>query len=157
MYTIGQIYQMLDCSNSIDTQEKGRQEARKITDLSLLITPPASPFVWEQCANIISEKTDDELLPYLIPVLKWLYDLNWPGAIIILNRLKKFSGKKLKKSFIDSVVSAINSRDEEGMLWLDYLSDLLDNEGLKKELPKEILNILEKHYKHWGFWRNSCS
>lgn len=155
MERMNQIYQMLDYKNSIDIQEKGKQQARKITDLSLLITPPSSPSVWEQCAIILSEKTDDELVPYLTSILQWLYDLNWPGALTILNRLKKFSGKQLKKSFIDSVVRAINSHDEEeGMMWLDYLSELLDNKELKKELPEEILNILEKHYNHWGYWRN---
>ncbi len=154
MERMNQIYQMLDYKNSIDIQEKGKQLARKITDLSLLITPPASPSVWEQCAIILSEKSDDELVPYLTSILQWLYDLNWPGALTILNRLKKFSGKQLKKSFIDSVVRAINSHDEEGMMWLDYLSELLDNKELKEELPEEILNILEKHYNHWGYWRN---
>lgn len=154
MERMNQIYQMLDYKNSIDIQEKGKQLARKITDLSLLITPPASPSVWEQCAIILSEKSDDELVPYLTSILQWLYDLNWPGALTILNRLKKFSGKQLKKSFIDSVVRAINSHDEEDMMWLDYLSELLDNKELKKELPEEILNILEKHYNHWGYWRN---
>lgn len=154
MERMNQIYQMLDYKNSIDIQEKGKQLARKITDLSLLITPPASPSVWEQCAIILSEKTDDELVPYLTSILQWLYDLNWPGALTILNRLKKFSGKQLKKSFIDSVARAINSHDDEGMMWLDYLSELLDNKELKKELPEEILNILEKHYNHWGYWRN---
>ena len=155
MDRVNQIYQMLDYKNSIDIQEKGKQLARKITDLSLLITPPASPSVWEQCAIILSEKSDDELVPYLTSILQWLYDLNWPGALTILNRLKKFSGKQLKKSFIDSVVRAINSHDEEeGMMWLDYLSELLDNKELKKELPEEILNILEKHYNHWVYWRS---
>ena len=154
MERMNQIYQMLDYKNSIDIQEKGKQLARKITDLSLLITPPASPSVWEQCAIILSEKTDDELVPYLTSILQWLYDLNWPGALTILNRLKNFSGKQLKKSFIDSVVRAINSHDEEGMMWLDYLSELLDNKELKEELPEEILNMLEKHYNHWGYWRN---
>ncbi len=153
MERMNQIYQMLDYKNSIDIQEKGKQLARKITDLSLLITPPASPSVWEQCAIILSEKTDDELVPYLTSILQWLYDLNWPGALTILNRLKNFSGKQLKKSFIDSVVRAINSH-EEGMMWLDYLSELLDNKELKEELPEEILNMLEKHYNHWGYWRN---
>ena len=154
MERMNQIYQMLDYKNSIDIQEKGKQLARKITDLSLLITPPASPSVWEQCAIILSEKTDDELVPYLTSILQWLYDLNWPGALTILNRLKNFSGKQLKKSFIDSVVRAINSHDEEGMMWLDYLSELLDNKELKEELPEEILNMLEKHYNNWGYWRS---
>lgn len=154
MERMNQIYQMLDYKNSSDIQEKGKQLARKITDLSLLITPPASPSVWEQCAIILSEKTDDELVPYLTSILQWLYDLNWPGALTILNRLKNFSGKQLKKSFIDSVDRAINSHDDEGMMWLDYLSELLDNKELKEELPEEILNILEKHYNHWGYWRS---
>ena len=52
MERMNQIYQMLDYKNSIDIQEKGKQQARKITDLSFLITPPASPSVWEQLSLI---------------------------------------------------------------------------------------------------------
>jgi hypothetical protein len=47
---------------------------------------------------------------------------------------------------------ARNLNNEEGLMWLDYLSELLDNKELKVELPKPIIEELQKHYKNWGFW-----
>ena len=49
---------------------------------------------------------------------------------------------------------ANNLNNEEGLMWLDYLSELLDNEELKAILPKPTIEKLKKHYKNWGFWRN---
>ena len=63
------------------------------------------------------------------------------------------SGKKLKRPFIDRFTYASHLNNEEGLMWLDYLSELLDNEELKAELPKPIIEKLQKHYKNWGFWR----
>ena len=119
-----------------------------------MILPPAVPSVWECCAQVLSEKTDTVLEPYLDSILKWLQDLNWPGALIILDRLKTFSGGKLKKPFIDCFNYAKNLNNEEGMRYLDYLSELLENEDLKAELPDSIIETLKKHYKNWGFWYN---
>ena len=87
-------------------------------------------------------------------LLKWLQDLNWPGALLILDRLKIFSGKKLSIPFINCFISAVNLNDIEGLMWLDYLSELLDNKQLRAELPEEIINKLQEHYKNWGFWYN---
>ncbi len=61
-------------------------------------------------------------------------------------------GEQLKAPFIESFISASQLKDEEGLRWLDYLSELLDNAELKEELPKSIVERLDKHYKNWGFW-----
>ena len=151
MPDINKIYKMLNWKNSFEVQSEGIKLAREINDLSLLVQPPADSSVWEHCANILCEKTDDELEPYLDGLLEWLQDLNWPGALIILDRLKVFNGKKLKKPYIERVTYASNLNSEEGQMWLDYLSELLDNEELKAELPKPILEKVQKHYKNWGF------
>ena len=49
--------------------------------------------VWENCARALYEISDERLEKHLPSLLEWLEDLNWPGALIILERLKKFSGK----------------------------------------------------------------
>ena len=152
MNDINNIYKMLNWENPPEVLAEGIKQAHKINDLALLIQPPAAPSVWEYCAKILYEKSDNELEPHLDDLLKWLQDLNWPGALIILDRLKIFSGKKLKKPFIDSYTYAINLNNEEGLMWLDYLSELLDNEQLRAELPKEITNKLQEHYHNWGGW-----
>ena len=152
MNDIENIYKMLNWENTDETRTEGFRLAKKIEDLSLLILPPAAPSVWECCAQVLCEKTDIVLEPYLDSLLEWLQDLNWPGALIILDRLKIFSGKKLKRPFIDRFNYARNLNNEEGLMWLDNLSELLDNEELKAEMPKEILEKLQEHYHNWAFW-----
>ena len=146
------IYKMLDWENSIEVRLEGMNLAREIDDLSLLIIPLAAPSVIECCAQILCEKSDLVLAPYLDKLLEWLQDLNWPGALLILDRLKIFYGKELKKTFMDCVINADSMNNPEGLRWMDSLSELLDNEQLREELPKEIIVKLQKHYKNWGFW-----
>lgn len=89
---------------------------------------------------------------YLPLLLEWLQDYNWPRVLIIRDRLIIFSGKKLKDPFIAFVNNVLASNNEEGLMWLDNLSALLANEELKKELPAEILEILQKHYDNPVWW-----
>lgn len=146
MNDINDIYKMLNWENPPEVQLQGIHLAQQISDLSQLIQPSAEPSVWEHCARILAEKPDDVLVPYLHGLLEWLRDLNWPGAVIILERLKTFSGGKLKKSFIECFTYAVNLNNVEGVLYLSSLSELLDNEELKAELPEEILKNLQKYY-----------
>ena len=152
MNHINHLYKMLDWKSSSETRLEGIRLGKEINDLSLLIQPPANSSVWEVCAQILVEKSDLVLEPYLHSLLEWLQDLNWPGALVILDRLKSFSGEKLKKPFIDCFITAVNLNNREGLMWLDYLSELLDNEQLKAELPKEMIEKLQEHYQNWGFW-----
>lgn len=153
MDDIQEIYRMLNWEEPEEIRTKGICLAKEIEDLSLLILPPAAPSVWECCARILSEKNDLALAPYLARLLDWLRDLNWPGASIILDRLKKFPGEQLKEPFIAQLAQAKSLDNDEGQMWLDYLSELLDNEDLKAVLPKPIIEDLQKHYHNWAFWR----
>lgn len=152
MPDINKIYKMLSWKNSLAVQLEGIRLAREIYDLSLLIQPPADPSVWEQCAKVLCEKTDVELEPYLDELLEWLQDLNWPGALTIVERLKIFSGEKLKQPLENAIIKSNKMYSDEGLMWRDYLSELLDNSELVSALPKEILNLLKKHYHNWGSW-----
>ena len=145
MNDIEKIYDMLNWNNPRQVQDMGIELAREITDLSLLIQPPAAASVWEHCANILYEKSDEELEPYLDLLLEWLRDLNWPGALTILQRLKLFSGQKLKAPFINCVENACNLKKYEGLKWLSCVSELLENDKLKMELPKGIIEKLPYH------------
>lgn len=152
MPDIHKIYKMLNWVNSSEVQLEGIRLAREIDDLSLLIQPHAAPSVWEHCANILSEKSDTELEPYLDGLLEWLQDLNWPGAITIAERLKIFNGIKLKKPLENAIIKSNKMSDNEGFMWQDYLSELLDNSVLASNLSEEILTLLKKHYHNWGSW-----
>lgn len=152
MPDIKKIYEMLNWKNSLAVQLEGIRLAGEINDLSLLIQPPAEPSVWEHCAKILCEKTDVELEPYLDELLEWLQDLNWPGALIIVERLKVFSGEKLKKPLENAIIKSNKMYSNECLMWRDYLSELLDNSELASVLSEEILNLLKKHYHNWGTW-----
>lgn len=152
MKDIEHIYKMLDWRNPLEIQLKGIEFAKEFGDISLLIQPAADISIWENCARAVYEISDDRLQPYLPSLLEWIQDLNWPGALTILERLKVFSGEKLKKPFVKFVVAAIQLKNEEGLKWLDNLSELLDNESLKEKLPSEIRKILQKHYHNCGWW-----
>lgn len=143
MNDIYSIYDMLNRKNTPEVRSQGIRLAEKIDNLAFLIQPPACPSVWECCAEILARKPDVVLEPYLGDLLKWLQDLNWPGAVVILDRLKTFSGEKLKNPFVCSFNYAVNSNSEEDQMWISYLALLLDNVQLKNQLPNEIIEKLQ--------------
>lgn len=91
MYSIDEIISMLDGNNPPEIQEKGRRLAREVKCINVFIRPlaPYGKKVWENCAEILCEKSDDELSNYYFRLLEWLQDMNWPGAICVYSRLVK--------------------------------------------------------------------
>ena len=95
---------MLDWHMPTEIQYKGISLARNIETITPFVqplTPKHNKNVWENCAVIIAEKSDENLKPYLIELLEWLQDMNWPGAFCIQKRLQKYSDN-------NSIHSAIN-------------------------------------------------
>lgn len=104
MVDILEILDMIDWSMPAETQSKGISLASNSKDIFPFIqplTPKHNKNVWENCAVIISQKSDEEIKPYLVELLEWLQDMNWPGAFCILDRLKNYSDK-------NSILSAIS-------------------------------------------------
>lgn len=120
--SIQAIFELLNSENDEVVQEIGFHLAQKIKDLSVLIMPEARPSVWESCALILSEKTDSELEPYLIPLLGWLKDLNWPGAITIHDRLKNYSNERSLKKAI--AVCKTKAELSKNIKWLSNLKEI---------------------------------
>lgn len=149
MKNIQNIYKMLHWKNSPETRLKGILLAKKEKNLSLLIMPQAHPSVWEACAKILSDKSDEDLEPYLLELFDWLNDVNWPGGHIIFNRLLKFSGAKLQGPFVQCVKQILQRRDEDDDRWLYNLSELLTNRELQRRLPNELVESLLNHKNAW--------
>lgn len=87
---ITEILDMLDWNQPAEVQQKGIQLAAETTDITHFIQPLTERHnknVWDNCAIIVSGRTDEELLPYLPQLVEWTKDLNWPGSTCILNRL----------------------------------------------------------------------
>ncbi len=105
MVDIDYIMQLLDCNNSSGEQVKGIALARGIQCINVFLRPNDNrnnKNVWANCAKILSEKTDDELSCYLPSLMEWLQDLNWPGALCIVERLNRQSNDSWYHSVFDS-------------------------------------------------------
>ena len=92
MVNIDYIMSLIDWKKSEKDQLKGIEMARDIRNINVFLQPCNKGYdknVWDNCAKILSERNDEELLPYLIDLFRWLQDLNWPGAFCILNRLRR--------------------------------------------------------------------
>ncbi len=123
---IDKIYEMLYWDNDEKVQERGIEIASKIKYFDCFIMPyygNKTNGIWENCALIISKKTDDELRPYRWKLLEWIEDMNWPGADIIYDRLLKYNDKKELLSLIDSKISSLLKPDDPEITVL-VLNDL---------------------------------
>ena len=147
MYNIDEIMDMLDCNNSVEIQEKGIELAKNVKCINVFILPKhlgCNKNVWKNCAKVLVDKTDKILNPYLIRILEWIEDLNRPGALIIVDRLKKFYDTKMFSFAIKECIKIASETDNQ--IWLKNLSELLDNKKLREGLSEEILNILKPYY-----------
>lgn len=126
MINITEIMDMLDWNMPPEIQSKGIFLAKNIETILPFIqplTPKHNKNVWENCAVIISEQSDEKIRPHLIELLEWLQDMNWPGAFCILERLQKISDN-------NAIISAINvcvkkAKDCSNDVWESNLYMLL--------------------------------
>ena len=93
MIDIDYIMDLMDWNRSENDQAKGLELAKNVQNFNVFLQPCNEKYnknVWDNCAKVLSQKTDKELMPYLENLLEWLQDLNWPGALIILDRLNHY-------------------------------------------------------------------
>lgn len=138
MADISYIMSLLDWNNSLDKQEYGKNLARDICDLRPFLQPCNKDYnknVWDNCATILSEKTDEELSPYLNKLLEWIQDLNWPGAFCILDRLKEY---KDENSYNCAYNYSLNlAKAQKDTIWEENLQ-MLSNERNAKTGQKQL-------------------
>ena len=116
MVDITEIMDMLDWHMSSEIQIEGISLARNIETIIPFIqplTPKHNKNVWENCAVIISERSDEEIKPHLPEVLEWLQDMNWPGAFCILNRLKEMVNEQLFQHSYAICLKCAKALDDE--------------------------------------------
>lgn len=110
------IFGMLDWNKPSETQARGIELAVKTNEIRPFLQPITKLYgknVWENCAKIISEYDDKKLERYLFELLKWLMDMNWPGAFIILDRINNFSDKSaVKTAKLNCLLIAKQTGDE---------------------------------------------
>lgn len=96
MPDIDYMMNLLDWNKSSIEQAEGIRLARSVENIQVFFQPCTKHFnknVWDNCAKVLSARSDEELSPYWGQMLAWLQDLNWPGAYCILDRIKRISDK----------------------------------------------------------------
>ena len=129
--TLDEIYEsfLWDSSYSDEEYEArvavGINEAKKYKYLYPFIQPlipeMRTSSIWEPCAQVIAQRSDEELKPYLPLLFEWLQDVNWPGAWTIFDRLAEMPFSLLEK---DYSYSRQRAEKENDTLWLMALDDL---------------------------------
>ena len=145
MHDVDKIMAMLDWNESIETQQQGIELAKNINSINVFIQPlhqGCSKNVWDNCAIILADKSDEVLSPYSINLLEWIEDINWPGAMTILERLKQFSDVEMLSFAV--VECAKRAKAVDGETWLISIAELLNNEKLKAAIPADILAVLQQ-------------
>ena len=122
--SIDKIFEYLSWYNSNEIQECGMKLASNIKNLSVLIMPIENKNIWENCAKVLINKSDEELEPYLYKLFEWLQDMNWPGAYLIYDRLINISAEFFSNSYQYSLSVAKQMQDYS---WENVLKDLLDD------------------------------
>ena len=98
MIDIDYIMGLLDWNKSIADQAEGIKMAENIENINVFLQPCSKNYnknVWDNCAKILSARSNEELSPYMIELMEWLQDMNWPGAFCILDRLKGMVNEQL--------------------------------------------------------------
>ncbi|MBQ3528593.1 MAG: DUF5071 domain-containing protein [Clostridia bacterium] len=109
--------------------QKGIDAAKQIKNLfpfmqPIIVPPEKSKLVWEPCAKIIAMRSDKELEPFMFKLLEWIQDLNWPGAIIIYDRLTQIPFNTMEFALKHSHRIAERTND---LCWLAVLDALYDD------------------------------
>lgn len=128
MINIDYIMGLFDWNNDIEAQNRGLELAQSVKCISVFLQP-GSPYgknVWQNCATVLSMKGDEELRPYLIELLEWLQDMNWPGAFCILERLQNYVDTQTLKTALNFCLKKADMlRDDTWLANLNMIAERL--------------------------------
>lgn len=118
MVNIDEIMALLDWNHSAEQQELGIELAKNVKCINTFLQPNHRDYgknVWDNCAKILSARSNEELSPYLVDLMRWLQDMNWPGAFCVLERLR---GMVNDPFFMRSYMSCLKCADAlEDEVW----------------------------------------
>ena len=136
------LLKMMDDDQDQETQNQAVDLAKKDENIEFWIQPDGYKYSWDNCARVIIEKKDKELAPYMSLLLKWLQDLNWPGALLVLERLKHVEPKFIIRDLEKTINEATQNND---LSWIEFLSELTESktilEGLDENVKKTLLDL----------------
>lgn len=110
----------LSWRNKEDDQENAIREIMNDSNFQLnLLIQPLDKSCWENAAKILKMMGYEKTKALSYDLFKWLQDLNWPGASIIIELLTSYPNEAFLPYYEKAISEAIKTRDDP---WLDYLS-----------------------------------
>lgn len=143
MSNIDEIMHLINWNQSSAEQARGISLARDIKCIKCFFQPLGlneNKAVWQNCAKVICYHDDSELELYLVDMLLWLEDINWPGSELILNRLIAFKRVDMLAHHLSTLVPVLVYKNEFN--WLITLARLLENSLLLDTIDNETLLLL---------------
>ena len=131
---IDTIMDMLDWNNSPEIQAKGVETAKDIKSINVFLQPVDKKHnknVWDNCAEILCKRKDDELNPYLINLLEWTEDLTWPGAMSVFDRIISDNDDISFELAINRCIKKAEMLDDN--IWLKTLIEIKTRRDNRKE------------------------
>ena len=116
MVNIDAIMALLDWNNSAEQQERGIELAKNVKCINVFLQPNQREYgknVCDNCAKILSERSNTELSPYLVDLMRWLQDMNWPGAFCILERLRRMVRDPLFQSAYTACLKCADALEKQ--------------------------------------------
>ena len=149
MNNIDEIMALIDWARSDEEQKRGIEMAREVQCIRAFFQPSGPGYcksVWGNCAHILCERQDADLIPYVLEMLMWLQDLNWPGAEQILARLHRFEDVAILSETIAEMIPALVAIGEDA--WLASIAQLLIHQKLADSLDEDTKRVLAKYACH---------
>lgn len=123
MEAIEKILPMLSWHNPPEVQREGVIRGQESLPMEWLFQPVlkgCSKELWENCAQILLQKSDQELEPWLLQCYLWLQDINWPGAETVLARLRRYENQaQLADARNRAAAMAAAIGDAEWLSWIE--------------------------------------
>ena len=123
MRDIDRVMYLIHWHRSEEEQQEGIALAKEISSLKAFFQPggdEGGKAVWDNCAEILYTRSDEELHDYTFDMLLWLQDLNWPGADRIQQRLIEFQDVSMLSLHLNHLVPALDKLGED--FWLYFPS-----------------------------------
>jgi len=146
-----EILEDLAWDNAPSQIKAGFISALQEAEHSYLIRPTEYVRSWENASIVFLMLSDTEIEQYLLDLLNWLKDLNWPGAEFILKRLQRVSSDLLCVPLENAAKLASASHDEQ---WLAWISILIANSNMINLLNADTISLLKPfalEYWNWDY------
>jgi len=118
---INDLIKKLDWDAPLEAQYEAIEKLSDLKELDIIIESSKKDYLKENCALILSNYSNEELLPYLSKLFEWLKDEDIPGFFIIHERIQGFPKQRIEDAYKKAIKLAKTSKNNR---WLEILETL---------------------------------